>query len=157
MEQGDLRARITVLKRKDGTTFPVVLVPSKVINPNDGGERYAVVFVDLGAVQTAKQAGYRAGDDLGAAIERIARELQLLGISASALPSQPIPLDHPDLQQLSPREREILLHIGTGHRVPGIAKRLFISGHTVRNHLKAIYRKLGVESQHELVEWLKRL
>jgi PAS domain S-box-containing protein len=155
VEQGDLRARITVLKRKDGTTFPVVLVPSKLMVPNKG-ERYAVVFVDLGAVQTAKQAGYRAGDDLGAAIDRIARELQLLGISASALPSRPVAPDHPDLHQLSPREREVLLHIGAGHRVPGIAKRLFISGHTVRNHLKAIYRKLGVDSQHELVEWLSR-
>ncbi len=80
-----------------------------------------------------------------------------LGISASALPSRPVAPDHPDLQQLSPREREVLLHIGAGHRVPGIAERLFISGHTVHNHLKAIYRKLGVESQHDLVEWLKRL
>ena len=154
--QGDLRAAITVMKRKDGTTFPVVVVPNKVANKGGGFEGYVAVVVDLGAVQTAKQAGYRAGDDLGAAIDRIATELQLLGISASALPSRPVAPDHPDLQQLSPREREVLLHIGAGHRVPGIAERLFISGHTVRNHLKAIYRKLGVESQHELVEWLNR-
>ena len=157
MEQGDLRAALTVLKRKDGTTFPVIIVPNRVANEGGGFEGYVAVVVDLGAVQTAKQAGYRAGDDLGAAIDRIARELQLLGISASALPSRPVAPDHPDLQQLSPREREVLLHIGAGHRVPGIAERLFISGHTVHNHLKAIYRKLGVESQHDLVEWLKRL
>ncbi len=157
VEEGDLRAVITVFKRKDGTTFPVLLVPNRVVSQGGEFEGYVAVVADLGAVQTAKQAGYRAGDDLGAAIDRIARELQLLGISASALPSRPIAPNHPDLQQLSPREREVLLHVGAGHRVPGIAKRLFISGHTVRNHLKAIYRKLGVESQHELVEWLKGL
>ena len=157
VEEGDSRARITVFRRKDGTTFPVIIVPNRVANQGGGFEGYVAVVVDLGAVQTAKQAGYRAGDDLGAAIDRIARELQLLGISASALPSRPVAPDHPDLQQLSPREREVLLHIGAGHRVPGIAERLFISGHTVHNHLKAIYRKLGVESQHDLVEWLKRL
>ncbi len=157
VEQGDLRARITVLKRKDGTTFPVVIVPNRVANQSGGFEGYVAVVVDLGAVQTAKPAGYRAGGDLGAAIDRIATELQLLGISARALPSPPISFDHLDLQQLTPREREVLVQIAGGRRVPAMAKKLFISQNTVRNHLRAIYRKLGVESQGELVELLNRL
>ena len=61
-------------------------------------------------------------------------------------------LDHPDLRTLSEREREILSELAAGSRVPSIATRLFISPHTVRNHLKAIYRKLGVGSQAELIE-----
>ena len=33
-----------------------------------------------------------------------------------------------------------------------IASQLNLSQHTVRNHLKAVFRKLGVHSQSELVE-----
>ena len=157
VEEGDLRAVITVFKRKDGTTFPVLLVPNRVVSQGGEFEGYVAVVADLGAVQTAKQAGYRAGGDLGAAIDRIATELQLLGISARALSSRPISFDHPDLQQLTPREREVLVQIAGGRRVPAMAKKLFISQSTVRNHLRAIYRKLGVESQGELVELLNRL
>ena len=40
--------------------------------------------------------------------------------------------------------------------VTGVANTLHISLHTVRNHLKSIFRKLGVHSQVELVTKLKR-
>ena len=63
---------------------------------------------------------------------------------------------HPEIEALSPREREVLEHIVSGHRVPTIARDLFISPHTVRNHLKSIFQKIGVGSQVELVEWLQR-
>jgi DNA-binding CsgD family transcriptional regulator len=35
-----------------------------------------------------------------------------------------------------------------------IARRLGLSPHTVRNHLKAMFRKLGVSSQADLLERL---
>jgi DNA-binding CsgD family transcriptional regulator len=53
---------------------------------------------------------------------------------------------------LTPREDEILQLMLRGHRVPGIADRLFLSPHTVRNHLKVLFRKAGVGSQTELIE-----
>jgi len=52
---------------------------------------------------------------------------------------------------LTPREREIVSALSTGHRVGAIAGRLGVSEHTVRNHLKAVYRKLDVHSQVELL------
>ncbi len=52
---------------------------------------------------------------------------------------------------LSPREREILREVIAGRRTPEVARRLYISVHTARNHLKTIYKKLQVHSQAELV------
>jgi DNA-binding NarL/FixJ family response regulator len=52
---------------------------------------------------------------------------------------------------LTPREREIVSALATGQRVGSIAERLGVSEHTVRNHLKAVYRKLDVHSQVELL------
>ena len=51
-------------------------------------------------------------------------------------------------------ELEVLLlldeHLGTDE----IAKRLFISEHTVRSHVKSLLRKLGVSSRREALEAL---
>ena len=57
-------------------------------------------------------------------------------------------------EALSAREVEVLLlldeHLGTDQ----IAKRLFISEHTVRSHVKSLLRKLGVSSRREALEHL---
>jgi DNA-binding NarL/FixJ family response regulator len=56
---------------------------------------------------------------------------------------------------LSAREVEVLLlldeHLGTDD----IARRLFISEHTVRSHVKSLLRKLGVSSRREALERLE--
>lgn len=57
---------------------------------------------------------------------------------------------------LSPREREIVSLIGNGARVQSIATELGLSTNTVRNHLKAIYRKLKLRGQHELYDFWRR-
>jgi len=59
------------------------------------------------------------------------------------------------LASLSAREREVLRLFLTNHRVASIARTLFISPHTVRNHLKSIFRKFGVRSQVELLDLLR--
>ncbi|MFZ4516548.1 MAG: LuxR C-terminal-related transcriptional regulator [Acidimicrobiia bacterium] len=58
------------------------------------------------------------------------------------------------LDELSPREREVLELVLDGYRVSTIARSLYLSPSTVRNHLSAIFRKFGVRSQAELVEEL---
>ena len=57
----------------------------------------------------------------------------------------------PALRELSQRQLEILRRLLRGERVPMIARDLFLSQSTVRNHLSAIYRRLGVHSQAELL------
>ncbi|HEY1238451.1 MAG TPA: helix-turn-helix transcriptional regulator [Solirubrobacterales bacterium] len=53
--------------------------------------------------------------------------------------------------ELSAREREITVLIARGIGTAEIAERLFLSAHTVRDHVKAIFEKVGVSSRGELV------
>ncbi|NLL42175.1 MAG: response regulator transcription factor [Firmicutes bacterium] len=48
-----------------------------------------------------------------------------------------------NLSLLTPREREVLKLIAQGLSNGEIAAALFISQHTVKNHVSNIYRKLG--------------
>jgi DNA-binding NarL/FixJ family response regulator len=56
--------------------------------------------------------------------------------------------------ELTAREVEILLLLDDRLETDEIAKRLFISEHTVRSHVKSILRKLQVSSRREAVEKL---
>ena len=91
--------------------------------------------------------------ELEDAMRRISDELSRVGMSTGASVQEPAP-SHPDLDLLSRRERDVVTHLLQGHRVVSIAELLEVSEHTVRNHLKSIFRKLGVHSQAELVDRL---
>ena len=56
--------------------------------------------------------------------------------------------------ELTAREVEILLLLDDRLETDEIAKRLFISEHTVRSHVKSVLRKLDVSSRREAVEKL---
>lgn len=91
--------------------------------------------------------------ELEDAVRRISDELGRIGLSNGSAPAEPNHT-HPDLDLLSRRERDVVTHLLQGHRVVSIAELLDVSEHTVRNHLKSIFRKLGVHSQAELVDRL---
>jgi DNA-binding NarL/FixJ family response regulator len=50
---------------------------------------------------------------------------------------------------LTERETDVLMRVSKGFTLPEISKQLGISRHTVADHVKAIYRKLGVSSRAE--------
>jgi DNA-binding NarL/FixJ family response regulator len=59
----------------------------------------------------------------------------------------------PELDQLTPREREVLRLIARGYLYKEIAMRLGISPRTVEAHVSAVLRKLQLSTRHELSRW----
>jgi pimeloyl-ACP methyl ester carboxylesterase/DNA-binding CsgD family transcriptional regulator len=55
------------------------------------------------------------------------------------------------LDELTARENDIMHLVALGHGNAEIAKRLFISEKTVRNHLTSIFEKLGVDSRAKAI------
>ncbi len=55
------------------------------------------------------------------------------------------------MPELTAREREILGLIARGHSNAAIASRLFVSPHTVRNHVTHIFAKLQVADRAQAI------
>lgn len=118
---------------------------------------------DLGAALRAGAQGYLLKDiepeELVPALEAallgnsvVAREMvgslaQLVRGSASATPQEPLPAT--PFADLTPRELEILEHLAGGFSNKMIARALDITDGTVKLHVKAILRKLGMRSRVE--------
>ncbi|MBJ7331914.1 MAG: response regulator transcription factor [Solirubrobacteraceae bacterium] len=58
-----------------------------------------------------------------------------------------------DLDQLTPREQEVLRLLARGYLYKEIAHRLEISPKTVEAHVSAVLRKLQLSNRHELSRW----
>ena len=58
-----------------------------------------------------------------------------------------------ELDQLTPREREVLRYIARGYAYKEIAAELTISARTVESHVSAVLRKLQLTSRYELSRW----
>ncbi len=59
----------------------------------------------------------------------------------------------PDLDQLTPRELEVLRLLARGYRYKEIAAELFISVKTVETHASNVLRKLQLSNRHQLTRW----
>jgi DNA-binding CsgD family transcriptional regulator len=55
---------------------------------------------------------------------------------------------------LSARETEVLHHLLAGRSSVEIGRQLFLSPHTVNDHVRHVYEKAGVRGRRELVAWL---
>jgi DNA-binding NarL/FixJ family response regulator len=78
---------------------------------------------------------------------------RLAGFVLDAFAGEPPSVEDPELDLLTPREREVLRHIARGYMYKEIAQRLDISVKTVEAHVSAVLRKLQLSSRHELSRW----
>jgi PAS domain S-box-containing protein len=92
--------------------------------------------------------------ELEMCLTRIAHETRAAGL-AKPSGAAPVLADLPELATLTSREWEVVGALAEGSRVTTIARGLNVSPGTVRNHLSAVYRKLEVGSQAELLERLR--
>ncbi len=86
------------------------------------------------AIRTVADGGSWVTPSLGAALSSVG--------GAGHGPARDLPL--------TPRETEVLALVGQGLSNQEIAARLYISPHTVQNHLGSLYTKLGVDSRVKL-------
>jgi RNA polymerase sigma factor (sigma-70 family) len=118
---------------------------------------------DVIAVIRAGARGYVtksiSADDLAAAIRRVRDgdaffSPRLAGFVLDAFHGEMTEAElDPELNQLTPREREVLRLIARGYLYKEIAARLDISPKTVEAHVSAVLRKLQLSSRHELSRW----
>lgn len=154
--RGDSRTRLSALRRKDGRAIPVAVAPQFLEDTPRGEPAVISAVIDLGEVHAARPMGASVGS-LTSELAHVASRLQSLAFAASLSDRPGFPIDSPALAELSSREKQILALLMRNLRGPAIAERLFISQSTVRNHLKSIYRKVGVSSQRELIDWVASL
>jgi DNA-binding NarL/FixJ family response regulator len=103
--------------------------------------------------QAAKAAGASgfvskdwSADEVAMAVRMVGKGMTVFGRQEEA-PATP----------LSDREREVLTLIASGATNREIAKRLYLSPHTVKEHASTLYRKLGVKNRAEAARRAERL
>jgi DNA-binding NarL/FixJ family response regulator len=74
-------------------------------------------------------------------------------LQAFSAPERAAPDGDPELEQLTPRERDVLHHLARGYPYKRIAGRLGISPRTVETHVSSVLRKLQLSTRHELSHW----
>ena len=118
---------------------------------------------DVIAVIRAGARGYVtktiSSDDLATAVRRVRDgdavfSPRLAGFVLDAFAGEIAPeVADPELDQLSPREREVMRLIARGYTYKELARRLDLSVKTVETHVSAVLRKLQLSSRHELTRW----
>ena len=134
-------------------------------------ERPAVKFLALSVSDAAEDviAVIRAGargyvtktidaQELAAAVERVAEgdavfSPRLAGFVLDAFRAADEVAGDAELNELTPREREVLQLIARGYMYKEIAARLHLSVKTVESHVSSVLRKLQLSTRHELTRW----
>ena len=99
-----------------------------------------------------------SGPELVEAIKRVADgdavfSRRFAGFVLDAFAQIPLGAVDPELDQLTPREREVLRLIARGYAYKEIARQLSISTKTVETHVSSVLRKLQLSNRYELTRW----
>ena len=79
---------------------------------------------------------------------------RLAGFVLDAFRDAPVaPSVDPELDQLTPRDREVLRLLARGYAYKEIAAELYISIKTVETHASNVLRKLQLSNRHQLTRW----
>ncbi len=80
---------------------------------------------------------------------------RLAGFVLDAFADRPgaAPISDPDLDLLTPRERDVLRLLARGYAYKEIASELFISVKTVETHVSSVLRKTQLSNRYELSRW----
>ena len=137
------------------------------VAPDRPGVRFLALSVsdaaeDVISVIRAGARGYVtktiSAQDLAAAVERVASgdavfSPRLAGFVLDAFRAGERVGGDAELDELTPREREVLQLIARGYMYKEIAARLHLSVKTVESHVSNVLRKLQLSSRHELTRW----
>jgi DNA-binding NarL/FixJ family response regulator len=137
------------------------------VAPDRPGVKFLALSVsdaaeDVIAVIRAGARGYVtktiAADELTAAIGRVAQgdavfSPRLAGFVLDAFRAGDKLTSSAELDELTPREREVLQLIARGYMYKEIAARLHLSVKTVESHVSSVLRKLQLSTRHELTRW----
>lgn len=106
--------------------------------------------VDVKAVRDAIQTGARGFIHVGMQPSHIIRASELAIKGEVVIPRELITYQEPaNLHDLTSRQHEILMLVAEGRTNAQVAQQLYLSEYTIKQHLRAAYKVLGVRNRTE--------
>ncbi len=138
------------------------LVRARAVADRDGCMKHVITAAELATANGLLQTVASEGADMVEIIERSAWRVPPQWLDrlrrATAEGTSRSPGAWPDLvEPLTERERDVLRFLASRLTVREIADELYVSINTLKFHLKAIYRKLGVNSRAEAADVARRM
>lgn len=153
LEHGGLDAVVTDLRLGDGSGAELAGIAGRL----DPAPPVLVITGtdDQRGVQEAIAAGCAGFISKGQGFERLVDAIRVVAAGGAVFPAAllnaTLHAGPTGTGGLTARELEILQHLAHARTIDHVAERLFLSPHTVRNHVKQILSKLGAHSQLEAV------
>jgi PAS domain S-box-containing protein len=148
----EMNATVQLRLRHRSGTWQAVRAVVTVVEPKGAAARFGFGFTgvdDSGAASRVRI------EQLERHLRRIAAGIQAADVWGASGASLDV-VRLPAFGELSNRQLEVLSRLMRGERVPAIATEMSVSQSTIRNHLAAIFRKMGVHSQAELLSLLRQ-